>query len=93
MGAPFEELSGVAPGDDELGQPLQRHETEDEDGWTSVGSVGNYLRNQGSFDHRNYDFAKLSGLLHATGLFEERKTETANGSSVLAVRIRGGRRG
>ncbi len=68
-------------------------ETEDEDGWTSVGSVGNYLRNQGSFDHRNYDFAKLSGLLHATGLFEERKTETANGSSVMAVRIRGGRRG
>lgn len=51
---------------------------EGEDGWASLGVVGSHLQNQGSFDPRNYGFAKLSGLFAAIDLFEVRKTKTAN---------------
>jgi uncharacterized LabA/DUF88 family protein len=56
-------------------------ENEDEDGWTAVGVVGNYLRNQGSFDQSNYGYSKLSTLLHDTGLFEEDIKKTGSGSA------------
>lgn len=58
------------------------HENEDEDGWTSVGVVGNFLRNQGSFDQSNYGYSKLSTLLMDTGLFEEDIKKTGSGSAV-----------
>lgn len=45
----------------------------DDDGWTHLGAVGTHLRNQGSFDPRNYGYRNLSALIEATGLFEVRR--------------------
>ena len=44
----------------------------DDDGWASVGAVGNSISNQSSFDSRNYGYASLSKLIKATDLFEVR---------------------
>ena len=44
----------------------------DDDGWASVGAVGNSISNQSSFDSRNHGYASLSKLLKATDLFEVR---------------------
>ncbi|PTY08863.1 hypothetical protein DB347_04645 [Opitutaceae bacterium EW11] len=54
---------------------------EDDDGWAPLGGVGSHIRNQGSFDQRNYGFAKLSGLFGAIPLFEVKSTQTPNGTS------------
>ncbi|HYN65970.1 MAG TPA: OST-HTH/LOTUS domain-containing protein, partial [Ornithinibacter sp.] len=51
-----------------------------------VGTVGNHISNQSSFDPRNYGYAKLSKLLEATDLFDIRDT----GGSAMAVRDRRG---
>mgnify|MGYP002336476143 CR=1 FL=1 len=48
----------------------------DDDGWAKVGTVGNRIANQSSFDSRNYGYAKLSKLLEATDLFEIRGAGT-----------------
>lgn len=56
----------------------------DEDGWARVGTVGNHISNQSSFDPRNYGYAKLSKLLEASGLFEVRDS----GETTVAVRDR-----
>jgi uncharacterized LabA/DUF88 family protein len=64
----------------------------DDDGWALVGSVGQHIANQSSFDPRNYGYAKLSKLLEASELFDTRD----EGRPTLAVRDkrlgRGGRR-
>lgn len=61
----------------------------DEDGWALVGTVGQHISNQSSFDPRNYGYASLSKLLAATQLFEFR----GEGTGAVAVRDgRGGRR-
>lgn len=52
-----------------------------EDGWAALGEVGNHLSNQGSFDHRNYGFSKLSGLFKAIDCFEVQVG--SNGSGTL----------
>ena len=57
-------------------------ENEDDEGWASISAVGNYLRNQGSFDQRNYGYAKLSGLLHAAGVFDERTNNNGSGTTM-----------
>ena len=44
----------------------------DDDGWASVGAVGNSISNQSSFDSRNYGYGSLSKLLKATELFDVR---------------------
>ena len=44
----------------------------DDDGWASVGAVGNTISNQSSFASRNHGYASLSKLLKATELFEVR---------------------
>jgi uncharacterized protein (TIGR00288 family) len=44
----------------------------DDDGWASVGTVGNSISNQSSFDSRNHGYASLSKLLKATDLFDIR---------------------
>jgi uncharacterized protein (TIGR00288 family) len=49
----------------------------DDDGWASVGAVGNSISNQSSFDSRNYGYASLSKLLKATELFEVRTVGNA----------------
>lgn len=56
--------------------------TEEENGWASLGPIGNHISNHASFDQRNYGFKKLSDLFVAIDLFEMKKT---NGS-VLWVR-------
>ena len=64
----------------------------DESGWARVGTVGNHISNQSSFDPRNYGYAKLSRLLEASGLFDVRD----EGLTTVAVRDRkaaGGRQG
>lgn len=45
----------------------------DDDGWTHLGAVGSHLRNQGSFDERNYGYRNLSSLIEASELFEIRR--------------------
>ncbi len=58
----------------------------DDSGWARVGTVGNHIANQSSFDPRNYGYAKLSKLLEATDLFEMRDLGAPN----MAVRDRRG---
>jgi uncharacterized LabA/DUF88 family protein len=41
-----------------------------EDGWSALGSVGQQIGNQASFDPRNYGYRKLLDLIEATQLFE-----------------------
>ena len=41
-----------------------------EDGWSSLGAVGQQIGNQASFDPRNYGYRKLIDLIEATQLFE-----------------------
>ena len=64
----------------------------DDDGWALVGTVGQHIANQSSFDPRNYGYAKLSKLLEACELFDMKD----EGKPTLAVRdrrlARGGRR-
>ena len=41
-----------------------------EDGWSPLGSVGQQIGNQASFDPRNFGYRKLIDLIEATQLFE-----------------------
>ena len=61
----------------------------DDSGWARVGTVGNHISNQSSFDPRNYGYAKLSKLLEATDLFDMRDS----GGPAMAVRDRRGAAG
>ena len=61
----------------------------DDAGWARVGTVGNHISNQSSFDPRNYGYAKLSKLLEATELFDIRDP----GGPSMAVRDRRGAAG
>ena len=45
----------------------------EDDGWSSLGDVGQHISNRASFDQRNYGYAKLSALIEATELFESRR--------------------
>ncbi|ASR42542.1 NYN domain-containing protein [Luteimonas sp. RC10] len=45
----------------------------DDAGWSHLGAVGSHVRNQGSFDARNYGYRNLSALIDAVGLFEVRR--------------------
>lgn len=46
---------------------------DDEDGWVNLAAVGKQVRNQASFDPRNYGYAKLVSLIEAVGLFETKR--------------------
>lgn len=46
---------------------------QDDDGWANLATVGQQIRNQASFDPRNYGFTKLGELVAATGLFQVRR--------------------
>ncbi|WP_299445745.1 NYN domain-containing protein [uncultured Phycicoccus sp.] len=54
----------------------------DDSGWAKIGTVGQRISNQSSFDSRNYGYAKLSRLIEATELFEIRDPGTPD----MAVR-------
>ncbi len=41
-----------------------------EDGWSALGSVGQQIGNQASFDPRNFGYRKLIDLIEATQLFD-----------------------
>jgi uncharacterized LabA/DUF88 family protein len=45
-------------------------EAADDDGWTSLSQVSNLIRNQSSFEPRNFGYAKLSDLVRAIDTFE-----------------------
>jgi uncharacterized LabA/DUF88 family protein len=47
----------------------------DDDGWAGLGTVGQHIAKQASFDSRNYGYAKLKDLFQAIGLFEIRKSD------------------
>lgn len=47
-----------------------------EDGWALLGTVGNHISNQASFDPRNYGYEKLGALFEATQLFESKRLTT-----------------
>jgi len=66
-------------GDRELVQLLRNAVSAgaDDAGWSHLGEVGSHVRNQGSFDARNYGYRNLSALIDATGLFEVRRVGQA----------------
>ncbi len=45
----------------------------EDDGWSNLAAVGHNINNRASFDQRNYGYAKLSALIEATELFEQRR--------------------
>jgi len=53
----------------------------DESGWAHLSSVGNVIAKRApEFDSRTYGYAKLRGLLKATGLFEEEERSSEQGT-------------
>lgn len=56
--------------------------TEENNGWSSLCTIGHHISNHTSFDQRNYGFKKLSDLFAAIDLFEMKTTK----GSVLWVR-------
>ena len=71
-------------GDNRLVALLRRavESAADDSGWARIGTVGQRINNQSSFDSRNYGYAKLSKLIEASDLFEIRDA----GSPDMAVR-------
>lgn len=59
-----------------------------DEGWAPLGGVGNHLSNQGSFDHRNHGFGKLSDLFIAIDCFEVRRESNGSGGTLCSVRKR-----
>lgn len=55
----------------------------DEDGWAPLGAVGRMVNNQSSFDSKNYGYAKLSDLIRAIDIFENK---LSNDRSQMYVR-------
>ena len=56
-----------------LRSAIDSENDEDDEGWANLGAVGKQVRNQASFDPRNYGYAKLVSLIEAIGLFETRR--------------------
>ena len=90
----------VEPTKDDQPRPIQSVLTKalnkvdsDDDGWTSVGALGNHLnRTDPSFDARTYGFAKLSDLVKAQGFVETKTVKGSSGRGQLWARLKGGRR-
>jgi len=51
----------------------------DEDGWSHLGRVGQYISNKTSFSPVNYGYKKLSDLIRASELFEIKIKEDKSG--------------
>ena len=47
-----------------------------DDGWAMLGTVGNHISNQASFDPRNYGYDRLGEIFEATQLFETKRVTT-----------------
>ncbi len=65
-------------------------ETVQEDGWSHLGAVGNYLRKiDPAFDPRTYGHKQLSQLIKSNeDLFELRQTKPRGGATVFHVRLK-----
>ena len=65
-------------------------ETVQEDGWSHLGAVGNYLRKTDpAFDPRTYGHKQLSQLIKSNeDLFELRQTGPRGGTTVFHVRLK-----
>lgn len=62
-------------------------QTSDDDGWASLGEVGQYIsHNNSSFSTINYGYRKLSDLIKVSELFETKKT---NGNQLYIKDSRG----
>ncbi|WP_375000261.1 NYN domain-containing protein [Aeromicrobium sp. CTD01-1L150] len=57
-------------------------EAADDDGWAQLSRVSDQIRNQSSFEPRNYGYAKLSSLVEAIDLFEVHR----DGKSIMVRR-------
>jgi uncharacterized protein (TIGR00288 family) len=65
---------------------------QDDDDWTTLGSLGNLLnRTDPSFDPRTYGAGKLSTLVRQLPYLETRSVEGPSGRSELWVRLKGGK--
>ena len=49
---------------------LARENTADDDGWSSMSRMAEYIRNPKSHAAKNYGFSRWSVLIEATDLFE-----------------------
>jgi len=60
-----------------------------DDGWANLGTVGTMLlKNDPSFDSRNYGFRKLVDLVKAQSYLELRKEKTGSGGATISVRLK-----
>lgn len=46
--------------------------TKDDDGWSHLGAIGNYIQNRGPFTPKNYGYRTLKPLIVATEMFDFR---------------------
>lgn len=74
-------------------QPLLRDAidaTAKENGWASLGAVGSFVvKNDPSFDARNYGYAKLSELVRSqSGYLEVKDVPAADGSANVHIQVR-----
>ncbi len=59
-----------------------------DDGWAALGALGSQLiKVSPSFDSRNYGYAKLSGLIKATGWFEVKDWGTSGAKHLKIKRL------
>ena len=58
-------------------------QTAEDDGWSYLGRLGQYISNNSSFSPVNYGYTKLGDLIRATGLFQ---TEMRNNNSVMYIK-------
>lgn len=66
-------------------------ETSDDDGWASLGDIGNILtKRYPDFDVRNYGFKKLTPFIRSLGIFEIRAVRGKDGHvRLMSVREKG----
>ena len=74
-------------------RPLLRNAFEmavQEDGWASLGPLGQYLRQlDPGFDSRTYGYKQLSQLIRAyPNLFKVRSVKQAHGNAIIYVRLK-----
>jgi len=55
--------------------------TKGESGWSTLAEVGDFLKNRGSFDSRNYGYARLGELIEETKLFEVKRPPDGAGTA------------
>lgn len=58
-------------------------QTSDDDGWSQMGRVGQYISNNSSFSSINYGYKKLGDLVRASELFD---VEMRNGGSAMYIK-------